>query len=155
MLICELQTHRSIAGQVNNAPYGFLIGHSLGRRSRLARSKLRIASLTKDQKSYVLDTLSKHHFSKESQEVLEWLQGDDGASKFSLSTTKERARLADVLGKLEDFTELEVLKDDSASQETKTHFLVSFVQKVYTKVLKKERKKFAEEFDQTAERVRL
>lgn len=153
MLICELHTNPSVAGPFICPSKAFLIGHAFGPSSRLSRRKIRVASLTKDQKSYILNTLSKYEFTKESQEVLDWLQGSENSPKFNLSLTKQRARLVDVLGELDSFQELGGLRDESAPPETKKHFLVSFVQKVYTKVLKKERRKFAQDFDEKAKEV--
>lgn len=148
MLRCELRIQRSLTGKP--------LSHCSGVPKRLARPRLgrfdiRVSSIAKDRLEQS-DALSKHKVAKEAQDILDWLSRNEEACGFTLLGDKGSSKLSDVLEKLKKFKGLsDLVKHDETKPDK--NFLVSLMNKVYTKMLRRERQSFAEAFDKAASEV--
>ena len=145
------------------SPCGFSCTHSTTPRHclalygrsptpRLGRFDIRASSSTKDKTDLAEFLTSCTSDEIGAQQILNWLHNKRDGTVFSLSSSRG-LKLIDVLIKLKETRDLHKLYDDSKPGEKPKHILASLVQKMYTTALRKERTKFAINFDKEAAQV--
>ena len=151
MLICELRIQRRLARpSQTHCSHRFILCKRIC-RPRCVQAYAKTAATKRDEKQ-LAQILSKYK-GKESEEILRWLNQSPGAPVF-LDSDAKNVRLTDIVDKLKASNDLDTIWKDSPSEQGGKHFLVSLVHKVYSKVLRKERRKFAVAFDEEAAKVK-
>ena len=150
MLICELRSQRRLANPTQTYwSHRFILCKRIC-RPRCVQVYAKTTLTRRDEKQ--LAQILSNYKGKETEEILRWLNQSPGAPVFLDSGTKH-VRLSDIVEKLKASNDLDTIWKDSPSEQGGKHFLVSLVHKVYSKVLRKERRKFAVAFDEEAAKV--
>lgn len=111
------------------------------------------SSVAKDR-NRLQEVLGKFGAKQETHKLLEWLDDNSTAPQFTiLGYVDGNLKLSDVLENLKKSHDLASLWKETPKARENKHFLVSLVHKVYSKVLERERKNFATEFDKEAAKV--
>lgn len=150
MLICELRTQRRLARSSQTYWNPRCILCKRVGRPRCVQVHAKTTATKRDERQ-LAQILSKYQ-GKESEEILRWLNQSPGAPVF-LECNAKNVRLTDIVDKLKASDDLDTIWKNSPSEQNGKHFLVSLVHKVYSKVLRKERRKFSVAFDEEAAKV--
>lgn len=152
MLICELRIQRRLGRpSQSNCSHRFILCKRIS-RPRCIRVNAKTTASKRDEKQ-LTQILSKYQ-GKKTEEILRWLNQASNSPIF-FEGDKNDLKLTDIVDKLKASHDLDTIWKESPSEQGGKHFLVSLVHKVYSKVLRKERRKFAVAFDEEAAKVTI